>query len=209
MYNLREYYRLSEPPASPTTDRRAFDLASRGNSLDAEEAEGYKQGAYLVNGFSPLPGIDPLETEMNADSMESGGGSSTHGATLMMGQTNATSSTCNGSPVVSEFMRAVQPLPPKHAPTSRRNRTKSYTIPSMINTVPTSTSSGVEMPRSEKSSPSSSGSVYSALHNEILSTVEMNTLIDPTQHLLAVLEQINIHSNFARELAVLKKVCHQ
>eukprot|EP01032_Pedospumella_encystans_P033185 gene33185-37493_t len=205
MYNLREYYRLSEPPASPSSDRRAFDLATRGNSLDAEEAEGYKQNAYMANGFSALPSADPLETEMNADSLESGGGSSVHGSTLPLSHhTNSPSTSCpsSGPAGVSVFMRTVQPAPVKNAPTNRRTR---QTLPSMISTVATSTSSSFDLPRSENSSSSNNNVVYSALHNDILNVVEMNTIIDPTQHLLAVLEQINVHSSFARDIALLKK----
>jgi len=207
MYNLREYYRLTEPPAT-TSDRRAFDLATRGNSLDAEEAEGYKQSAYLVNGFSALPSADPLEAEMNADSLESGEGTSAHGSTLPLSthsNSNSSPSSCpsSGPAGVSIFMRTVQPAPSKNTPTNRRTR---QTLPNMISTVATSTGSSIDVSRSEKISPSTNNAVYSALHNDILNVVEMNTIIDPTQHLLAVLEQINIHSSFARDIVLLKKV---
>ena len=68
MYNIREFYRLSEPPTGRAADLRALDAAR-----EAEEAEGYKQStAYLENGFSPLPSVDPMESETDAQSEHGG-----------------------------------------------------------------------------------------------------------------------------------------
>jgi len=44
------------------------------------------------------------------------------------------------------------------------------------------------------------------MQREIMSAVEGSVVVDPTQHLLAVLERINAGSSFARDLAALKKV---